>query len=206
MILRVIPCATLTAGAICLSAAVGAQTVLGTAPFEGRTVELLSDNTWRFQDPGAEGACALVGAPISFCGSPARWQRVPITPSPALDALYQIDDRNFAMIIAEGLGAADGVTQDTLRETVLLNAGAAAGLERTGVPLMTRFTSTLGGEDVTTIGYQVTLQGLQFTYLTTLYLGEQNSAQLTTYAISETFTESHNRLHEEFLAHVQLAE
>ncbi len=184
-----------------------AQSVVGTAIIEGREVQLMSNNTWRFApESQAGGDCRVIDGPVTFCGPAFRWQVAPVAPSPAIDVLFQVDDRNYAMMVIEGLGRADGLTEENLREAVLLNAGAAAGLGRAGVPMRDSFTSTVGDKDYPTISYEVTLQGLRFTYLTTLIVEERSATQLTTYSIGDGSDEARRVLHDEFLSYVQLAE
>lgn len=190
-----------------LAQAGAAQSVVGTTIIEGRDVQLLSNNTWRFTETtGLEEGCTIIDGNLSFCGAPTRWQRAPVTPAPAIDALFQVDDRNFGMLIVEGLGRADGLTEENLREAVLLNAGAAAGLVRQAVPVIDTFESTVGDKSYPTIAYQIELQGLPFTYLTTLVVEERSAAQLTTYAIGEAITDGQRALHTEFLSLVRLGE
>lgn len=195
----------LTLGILCLPVLAAAQTVIGTAVVDGRQVDILDDNTWRFSAAtGESGTCIRIDGPVSFCGPPTRWQRAPVAPAPAIDALYQVDDRNFGMLIVEGLGQADGLTVQNLREAVLMNAGAAGGVGPEAVPVLDNFDATVAEKAHPTVAYQVTIQGLQFVYLTTLLVEERNAAQLTTYAISDALTDSHRQLHEEFLSHVRL--
>lgn len=184
-----------------------AQSVVGTAVVDGQEVELLSNNTWRFAadiDLGAN--CAVVDAPIAFCGAPTRWQRAPAAPSPAVDALYQLDDRNFGMLIVDGIGRADGLDVNGLRDSVLLNAGAAAGTPGQAVPVLETFESEVEGKPYSTVSYQVQIQGLSFVYQTTLYVDDNNAAQFTTYAVGNALTDGQRAIHEEFLSLIRIAQ
>jgi len=187
------------------SGGVSAQSVIGTTVIDGQQVELLSNNTWRFAATAPlEENCGVIDGPVIFCGPAFRWQRAAAAPGPAIDALFQVDDRNFGMIITEGLGRVDGLSAASLREAVLINAGAAGGVGAAGVPVLEELQHPVGEKSYPTIAYQVTLQGLNFTYLTTMIVGERNSTQLTTYSIAGEVTESHRLLHDEFLSYVRL--
>jgi hypothetical protein len=180
--------------------------VVGTTTIDGREVQLLSNNTWRFAAELDLGdSCNLIDGNLAFCGAPSRWQRAPVAPSPAIDAMFQVDDRNCGMLIVEGVGRADGLSFESLRTAVLTNAGAAGDLG-TPAPVMTSFDSTVESKSYPTIAYQIEIQGLPFVYLTTLVVEEQSAAQLTTYSIGSSLTEAHRILHEEFLSLVRLAQ
>ncbi|MEM9757566.1 MAG: hypothetical protein AAF914_16300, partial [Pseudomonadota bacterium] len=178
-----------------------AQTVIGTAVVDGREIEILSNNTWRFATPNPSAAgCTLVRDPVSFCGDPTRFQLLPVATSPVVTAQYQVDDRTYAMIIVEGLGRADGINLRSFRESVLLNAAAAFGNTPADIPILDTYEITVEGERHEGIAFSGSVSGLSITYYVTLVLQDRNAIQLITYVIGSGALPPQRVFHDEFVS------
>ncbi|MEM9319562.1 MAG: hypothetical protein AAGA70_11230 [Pseudomonadota bacterium] len=183
-----------------------AQSVVGSSTVDGRAVELLSNNTWRFSATSAapEG-CFLIELPVSLCGGTDRWQRVPVSPTPAVDAMFQLDDRNYAMLIIEGVGRMDGLTEQSLQEIVLFNASSAAGVPPSAIPILESYETTIDGQSYPTFTFSAEVQGLSFVYNVSLILQDRSAIQVTTYTIGAGLQPNQRTLHNDFASRLQVA-
>ncbi|MEM1273914.1 MAG: hypothetical protein AAGF88_08855 [Pseudomonadota bacterium] len=180
-----------------------AQTVIGTAVVDGQEVEILSDNTWRFRASiPATADCVAVDGPISFCTRTSRWRALPTTPSPAVDVIFQLDDRSYAMMVIEAVGLRDGLNTAGLQQIVLSNAATAANRPPDSIPILESYDAEVDGAPYPTISFRATLQGLNFVYHVTMILQDAAAIQLTSYTIGAEIDPSQRALHEDFLASV----
>ena len=197
---------SLALGAITtLGAPALAQDVVGTSTVEGRAVELLSNNTWRFSDLSVVPEnCELIQTPVSFCDTNSRWSRLPFAPSPVINAMYQLDDRTYGMLIVESLGFRDGLTYDNFRNAILSNFAGITGTSVENVPVFAEFDGSVSGQDVESFAYGGLVEGLNFVYLNTTHLTETSASQLVTYVIGPEIPTSHRAMHDEFLRQINL--
>ena len=87
-----------------------AQSVVGTSSINGKQIEILDDNTWRYIDNFKNLACAdlvIIDQNVSFCNT-KNWQTQ--SNNSVTDAIYRIDDRTYAAFVVEHLGKTDGLT------------------------------------------------------------------------------------------------
>ncbi|MEL6532026.1 MAG: hypothetical protein AAFQ06_03210 [Pseudomonadota bacterium] len=182
-----------------------AQNVVGRGTVDGRDVALLSNNTWRFEERTAlPEDCELVRLPVAFCGSDSRWNQLPFPPSPVINAMYQLDDRTYAMFIVEGLGTNDGLSYDNYRNAIITNFAGITGVAPANVPILDEFTAQVDGEAAPSFVYSGEVEGLDFTYANSTFLTDIAAVQMVTYVIGPEYTDAHKLIHDEFLSLIDL--
>lgn len=181
-----------------------AQQIIGQAVIEGRVIEILSDGTWRFvNDNEITGECDRLTLRLAFCGEASGWTST-TPPAPDIVAQYRHDDRHYGQMIPEGLGAADQITLDFMRNAVLENAAAASGQPRSAIEVLESFQTSIAGIDGETIVYRFSIDGLPVVFANAILIGERDTFQIVTFAIGSEFTPNHANLHKEFLSLTQI--
>jgi len=188
--------------ALGLSWPVQAQEILGTSVIGGKRIEILSGGTWRFKK-NAPGPCLPLSTKLSFCGSFLDWK--PVGPgSTEIIAQYRHDDKTYGMFIIEDLGAADGMTAEYMRNSVLENAASGSGVQIRDVPVLDIYESELGEYTGETMIYGTTLDGLPMVMANTTIVTNDTTLQVVTYEISKDYTPKHAKLHRSFLRDTRL--
>lgn len=183
-----------------LAAPVWAQeaSVVGTAILGGKRVELMSDNTWRFSEISAAKTCVPINTLLSFCGSTLTW-----TPTSAVGSdftrLYRNGSRTYGGVIYEDIGSADGMDIEFMRNVVIENAAAFAGIAPGEVPIY-------GVEDVTvddvpgeTVMYGVNLGALKFVYQNTILNWDHHTMQFVVWTVGDELTDQAREMNADFL-------
>ncbi|MBS8227701.1 hypothetical protein [Vannielia litorea] len=180
------------------------QEVIGRALVEGKMVEILDNQTWRYA--GAESdspGCKQIHSAVTFCGDPTTWTSTPPS-APDVAAAWRHDDRHYAQFIIEGLGTQDGLTREQMRKIVIDNAAFATNQPASSIPTLLVEPATIDGEEAETIVYQVDFDGLKAVFANTILIREALVVQALTYAIGPTYTEDHMALHADFLKSTRL--
>ncbi len=196
----------LTAFALTLSQAAAAQDapIVGTSVIGGKRVELLGDQTWRYvEDPSASADCVPINAALSFCGTLFDWRPLNVRGTD-FTRIMKHDDRSFGGIIYEDLGAVDGITLSNLQNIVIEAAAGAAGIPASEVVINSVTDDNLDGTPVTTISYNVVIDGLNITYLNSLTVGEKRVIQFLTWTVNQGFSEERTAFHQSFLDAIEL--
>jgi hypothetical protein len=180
-----------------------AQSIVGRAIVDGRTVELLSDKSWRFESEKSTPSCKQLDLGLSFCGSPDVWGPTEM-PNPDVHSAFRHDDRLYGLFILEAIGFDDGATLDFYKKTALNNAAAVSGLKSEDVPVFEVTPATVGTERGETIVYGLTVDGLSAVYSNSIIVLSDRSFQISTFEIGSQFTDRHRALHNEFLSLVQI--
>jgi len=181
-----------------------AQSQVGRAVVDGRTVVLLADGTWRFEDEATNKDCQFSSGPVEFCGSAMTWRTMPDSGNPDIDAFYQYSERLFAMIILEGLGRNAGIDEEAFQSITLTNFASRTGTTAEDVPVLSVEDGELSGQDVRTLAYSGSVDGLPLVFANTLLLLDGHNAQFITYSIGQEFTEEHQNLHAQFLSDITI--
>ena len=182
-----------------------AQSVLGKAIMDGRTVLILSDGTWHYEDEPstASGDCEIVALGLSFCGSSRIW--MPIIPfGPDTAAAYQFDDLHYGQIIAEGIGSDHGIDMAFIRTAVLKNAAAASGRMASDIPVLYVRPAEIDGMEAETIVYSAEFNGVSVVSANTMLNLPQRTFQMTTSSVGSRFTDKHQKLHADFLEYIRI--
>ena len=182
-----------------------AQSVLGKAIVDGRTVFILSDGTWRYEDElsTASGDCTFIALGVSFCGSSRTW--TPITPDgPEIDAAYWFDDLHYGQIITEGIGSDHGLDMEFMRAVVLENAATFSGRMASNIPVLDVRPAEIDGMEAETVVYSAEINGLSVVFANTIRILPQRAFQLVTYSIGSQFTDKHRNLHADFLEYIRI--
>jgi hypothetical protein len=195
--------ATLCA-ALIISGTASAQTQVGRTIIDGRDVLLFSDQTWRFVDTGNASSCQFSSGPLTFCGAPSIWRTMPESGNPDIDALYQLNEQTFGMIILEGLGRAAGVTAENLQAVVLGNFAMRVGIDRAQVPILEVAELDVDGRRLRTIVYTGSVDGLPLVFANTLLLLDNHNAQLITYSLGQAYSDAHRAAHLQFLSEMSI--
>jgi len=188
--------------AFALSPAALAQKVVGSAFIDGQKVELFEDFSWTYANDAAAN-CESISKLSSFCGNPKVWKSFDPGSSEIAGA-YRFDDRHYAMIIDEGLGANDGVSPQAMQKIVVQNAAAGAGVPVSAVTVSDIKETSFGEGNALNTIYSVKMEGIDLTYSNTIVVGDSTSHQLITYGIGTTMTDKHLRIHEDFLENIRL--
>ena len=182
-----------------------AQSVLGKAIADGRTVLILSDGTWRYEDEpsAAAGDCRFIALGLSFCGSSKIW--VPVIPfGPDAAAAYRFDDMHYGQIIAEGIGSDHGFDMAFMRTAVLENAAAFSSRIASDIPVLDMRRAEIDGMEAETVVYSPELTGVSLVYANTILILPQRTFQMTTTSIGSQFTDKHQKLHADFLEYIRI--
>ena len=180
-----------------------AQTVLGRSVVDGRSFELLSDQTWRYSDSDAAAGCTVFDLGLSFCDADSPWQRTDFESS-EVAAQYRVDDRHYSQFVIEGLGALDGFTPEFMRRAVVDNAAAAAGGDATAVAVLDVSDETVDSIPGETIIYHTVIDGLNVVYFNTVIILDAITYQLISFSINRDITERHIELHDDLIARLRI--
>ena len=182
-----------------------AQSLVGTTIIDGRKVELLSNNTWRFAaKETANDRCKLVFGTVYFCGDDFTWKRNP-NPPPNVAAQYQYDARNWGQFTAENIGKKDGVTTELIRSTTIKFTAIATGVSEADIPILANYDSQVSGMAGNTLVYGANFNGVDLVFANTILVTNDQTLQAITYMIgSTTFTNEARQFHNEFLQLVEI--
>jgi hypothetical protein len=177
-----------------------AQTVVGRAVVDGRTVTLFDNQSWQFETAD-EAGCKLLSAKLSFCGDPIKWHNTRV-PAPDVIAAYRYNDQQYGQFIVENLGTAQGLTSESVRKIILDIARQASGQDPVVISITPASLGELSGE---TVVYTFNISGLETVYANSLFLTENTLLQAMTYAVgTSTYSPTHETIHAELLAVTQL--
>jgi hypothetical protein len=180
-----------------------AQQVVGTSIVEGRAIQIMSDNTWRYSTP-APANCETVQEGVVFCGKARGWVR---TRGNSNDAgpVYRRNDRAYGLLLIEKVGADEGMSADTMRKAVLGNAAGAAGLQEKDVTAFgVERSRTVSGFAAETISYAVKMGGIPFVFTNTIIIDKHRTVQVATYGVGQALTEEMKADHKSFVEATQL--
>lgn len=161
------------------------QDVVGTTTIQNRSVELLSDKTWRYKDSqtaGLDEKYETIADHAVFCNS-LDWEVG--TPSGNVTAMYSVDGRNFVFFIIEPIGANDGMTSATVVEYALKRAASAMNIRHEALPVHYVRPTTQGEFEYQSVAYSGKINDLQLAFINNIYVGEKFSAQVMAYGIGE---------------------
>lgn len=180
---------------IMLSTPTLAQEIVGSANINGRTIEILNNQTWRYKSPQNQNSsdCETLKSGVLFCNI-NNWKVS--SSSGDISHMYMIDDRTYLMFIIEGFGSEDGVTKNYMAQVAIDHA--AEGGNTTSENIIQHFSrdSTINGNDFLTIAYTAKLSDIDFTFVNNLYVGEKVTVQAAIYTIGSQVSEKLIRLSE----------
>ena len=176
-----------------------AQSKVGTAMVDGKKVELLSDQSWRYLDGDVEERCVSISVRVDFCGLGDGWQRLK-SDNPELSAQFSFDDRNYGVFIIEDIGADDGVTHEFMLDMAIENFSGAAGVQKEDIVVFDLEDGEFNGLPIKTITYGGKLEGLTIVMRNTIIIKNDITIQAANYSIAVEVTEDLLRLHDDLLA------
>lgn len=181
-----------------------AQNVAGVAVIDGKRVELLDDQTWRYADTGANpsDACRTLNPVVDFCGL-LDWTPTNV-PSPDFLAAYRLNDRSYGGLIFEALGTEAGVTSELLRKIVISFAANAAGIPESQLPILEVRESEVDGQTTETMTYTFKINNLPVVYQNTFFISRNATIQFIVWTIGEGYSDAEKAVAEEFLSHIRL--
>lgn len=179
-----------------------AQNIVGTALIGGKKVELLSNNTWRYQGT-TESECQNLGLGLNFCGAKDVWQWSQ-PPNNDTAAQYYYDDRHYGQFIVEGLGSDDGMTTEFMREAVVANGATATGVRPSDVPVLDVFDTEIDGVPSETVVYGMNFDGLDVVFANTITILPKRTFQSIVFAIGTDYSERHQDLKAELISLIKI--
>ncbi|MGI9345620.1 MAG: hypothetical protein ACR2PW_05070 [Gammaproteobacteria bacterium] len=164
------------------------QTVLQEAVVNGKIIELLDDKTWRYKSQRerlsgkANSNCPLISEYVRFC-VPDSWKVGNEATIPGATAFYLVDGRHYALFTIEELGTADGASNELL--VLAAHTHAATGMNIPVSSLEVLFTrpGIIDGRDGLVTAYSGSIEGLTFTFINNIYVGERYAMQAVIYGI-----------------------
>lgn len=189
--------------ALGMSQASYAQEIVGRGIIDGRTVELLADKTWRFEDEVTEVGCQSIHSRVQFCGPTAVWQKT-TPPNADVVAAFRHDDRHYAQFIVETIGTNDGMSQEIMRNAVVQNAAAGTGQNPEDIVVVNVSDTEIDGEAGETIVYQFGIDGLQVVFANTVVVMDDLTIQAMTYAIAPSYAETQQNLTSDLISAVKI--
>ena len=190
------------AAALLWSLPAWSATIVGSSVVNGRNIEILSDNTWRFELPAPKG-CNALNTVITFCGDPDKWHPRP-TPTNEILVQYMYDAKRYGQFVFENLGSEDGLTFEYMRSAVIQNAARAYGGDISKVKVLDSFDSTLAGHPAMTIVYSLRVKSLPVVFSNTVLVDKKLSMQAMTFEIATEYSDKHKEIHLEFLQSTKL--
>lgn len=179
-----------------------AQSVVGTSLVEGRKVELMSDNTWRYAAVSPDN-CDDVRLGVRFCSVGTKWSRS-VNANPAASATYQWSDRTFAMYIVEGVGTDDGFDVDGFTQIALGYVATAQKTEIENVPVLSIEPVELGDIPGQTVVYSGLIRGVSVVYINSIFVQADRSLQIVTFGVGLEPTEEMQAAHASLIENTRL--
>ncbi len=181
-----------------------AQDVIGTSIVGGKKIEILSDNTWRFQDRLGE-SCFLVGATMEFCGQNANWRPL-ANKAPQITAAFERESKDFAFFIVEQIGRSSGMNLDAIGRAIVENVANGMGETAAEVPVFLSEDVSIYGKAARRVALQARLDGVFFVLINTAWLEDDRSGQIFTYSYGDQIRPSDIALHEQVVGSVVFRE
>ena len=162
-----------------------AQTPVGTAEVNGRQVIIYDNNSWAFaaQENSTEDCFNIIEG-LFFCGHILGWGATTKL-SPDAAASFRLDDRNYFMVIHEGLGIEEGISLDFMQEAVLRNVAVGAGVNEQDVAVHSVDEFQLFDDTARRIVYGAKVSGLDFLYYNTVFVAPNDTLQFLTFTIGK---------------------
>ena len=178
-----------------LSAPTSAQQLVGTASINGRTIEILDNQTWRYKSGQYQNSsdCDTLKLGVSFCNI-NKWKVT--TATGAASHMYVFDDRTYLMFIIEGMGAEDNVTKNIMAKVAIDNAAEAASTRAESIIQHFSRNSIVNGNEFLTISYTAKLSNIDFTFVNNIYVGGQLTVQAVIYTVGSQVSEKQINLNE----------
>ena len=200
--MRTIPIA-ISCALIASAPAALAQDVLGTSVVKGKTVELLSDYTWRYKDAPLTTTCRSIKYTVTFCGENTGGKYSTSSNSDAA-AVFQHDDSDYGEFIVEQLGANKGITMEAMRAAVLGNAANFSGQKPEDIVTVSDEPTVVDGFQGETLVYTGVWNKLPFVFYNTIVILPEDTAQIATFSIGAGVTDEGRRLHRDFVEQTHL--
>jgi hypothetical protein len=160
-----------------------AQDIVGSSSIKGRTVELLSDNTWRYKSAGGAD-CTSLGYRMEFCGQTLGWD-VSRPLSAEASGSFRLGSRDFAVTISEPFGAGSGMSLDTLTQAATVNAALGAGISEKDVAVNSVDDVEVLGFAARRLSYTLSFNGLKMTFINTFWVEQDQSTQFITWTAGQ---------------------
>lgn len=166
---------------------------LGKTFFQGKTIIINDDGTWRHADeasstpagtPGQEICKNAQLVPVKFCIDSGFWIEAQ-KPTPEYESFYNNSNSSlFFGLITEGLP----LTKDFFRNSILDNAGQVAKGGREGVKVIEDKTVQLGSDTWNYLEYSIDIDGMVFRY-SNYYtsVGDKGSIQVLFFTLDTVF-------------------
>lgn len=175
-----------------------AQQVVGMSMINGKKVELLSDNTWRYLEFEVGKNCKPIHSKLDFCGNPSKW-RPQMTAGTDMNAVFTHDGRNYAGYLAEDIGSLDGVDIPYMQQTALDAAAMASGVDVLQIPVVEVVEATMSDIPAETMVYAAKLGNMGVVYANTIIVLDDFTLQAITWSIGKEFTDKQRELHQDFV-------
>lgn len=176
-----------------------AQSKIGTAFANGKKIEIFSDFTWKYEETSPKNEeCESLTPSLSFCGATTGWHRLN-NHDPELTAQFRLDDRTYAIFIAEDIGAADGMSLGLLKDAAIENFAFGANISPSEVTVFDVYSENNHLGDIETVVYGGKIQGLDIVFKNSISLKKNRSYQMATYRVDAVPTEAHDTIHRNFL-------
>lgn len=183
-----------------LASPVLAQSIVGSAMVDGKTVNLFDDGTWA--SPPAttldgDAECVALHPQIQFCGDPLIWRSERSVGD--FDRLFSLGETTFAGVILEPFGRADNVNPDFMRTMALDNAAEASGISTKDVPVLGLETQEFDGYEAETMAYGARINGVGVVYANSFIIFDHLTVQAVVWEIGEEYSDDHRARTESFL-------
>ena len=180
------------------------QTVVGKAVVDGKTVELLSDKSWRYTDASAiPGACKVIAGDVSFCAGDSDWKTTEPFSAEADGSYVKVGASIYGMFIVEQVGADAGVTLDFLANAVIENARNGADAEPT---VLSVEDVDIGGHPGRELVLQMTIKGASFVFSYTIFVEPAEAVQIMNWGLGKTYDPRLTAAHTEFVSMTKVGE
>jgi hypothetical protein len=179
---------------------VSAAEVEGQTIVAGKQVNLYSNNTWKYKDASkvSDNPCVTLSKQIDFCDKLGEWENLNST-SPNHLVLYGLGEKDWGMIIDEGLGAEDGMSFETMRYATIKRAANGSGVSFDEIKVISDENIEFAGMAGLKMVYKVEYKGAPFIFSNTMLFTQTMNFQFVTYSYTKTFTPSISETHEKFL-------
>lgn len=174
-----------------------AQDIIGTTVLGGKRVDLLSDGTWKFATSDLSN-CVAIHKFVEFCGSIFNWHPIS-SENVNYTAIFRYDDSNYAGLIIEDIGRADGYNYEFFRRFVIEQAAEVSDVPFEQIPVHSFSDTIIDEKEAETISYGAKIDGVGFVYSNTVFIDEHLTIQAMAWSVGTEFSDLHQEVHKKFI-------
>jgi hypothetical protein len=180
-----------------LSPAIVYAEIVGKAIVDGKVVLLDGDKTWKYETSELDGdECTALSQRVSFC--PPNERPFKKLPRQGVDQLGMFirDGLNYGAVVEEEVGSDEGISEQFMLTAIEANM-EMAGVSETVVADHEK--CLLDKMEATCVAYLVEMQNIDFIFMYTVVIADNNTFQFITWSIAKQLEPIHRDTHADFV-------